>query len=339
MTANEPAFDFTHEREFIGYGMNSPDPQWPKGAKIAVSFVVNYYMGAEFSPEYGDPGSEWLFLDLPRVRPKEGGPRSDINESMYEYGGREGVPRILNLFKKYGLKYTWNISTQALEKAPYWARHIVASGAELSCASKRYIDYMNVDVDSEATHIAEAVDSLQKLSGDATLPHGWMVDRRSNVSIRLYAREHAKRGLPLLYSSDSCSDDLPYWTPSPLVADGQPDTGLLMLPFSYDTSDFRFNAYGNGWSSPKDYAEYLRDTFDVFYDEGLAGEAKMMTVVLHPHIIGRGGRLAYFEEFLQYVLSKPGVWIARRDEIAAHWAKQFPYHPTSAFCQTKQEPC
>lgn len=134
--------------------------------------------------------------------------------------------------RRYGLKYTWNINTQALEKAPYWAKHIVNSGAELSCASKRYIDYMSVDVETEATHIAEAFDSLQKISGDTTLPHGWMVDRRSNASIRLYAREHWRRGLPLLYSSDSCSDDLPYWTPSPLVADGHPDTGLLMVPFS-----------------------------------------------------------------------------------------------------------
>lgn len=100
MTASESSLDFIHDREFIGYGMNPPDPQWPHGAKIAVSFVVNYYMGAEMSPEYGDSGSEWLFLDLPRTRPEGGGPRSDINESIYEYGGREGVPRLLNLFKK-----------------------------------------------------------------------------------------------------------------------------------------------------------------------------------------------------------------------------------------------
>lgn len=81
---------------------------------------------------------------------------------------------------------------------------------------------------------------------------GWLCERRSNLSTKLYSLAHQERQLPLTYSSDSCQDDLPYWIPSPTKKGG-----LLMIPFSYDTSDLRFNMKGSGWASPKDWFEHL----------------------------------------------------------------------------------
>jgi len=160
------------------------------------------------------------------------------------------------------------------------------------------------------------------------------VDRRSNLSIKLYALANESRGLPLLYSSDSNSDDLPYWTPSPTGKGG-----LLMLPLSYDCSDFRFNAKGSGWASPKDYIAHLKDTFDCLYVEGQQGEGRMMTILLHPHIIGRAGRTAWLDTFLQYITSKPDVWITTREKIAEHWTTTFPYDEKKAFGQTPVPEC
>ena len=86
------------EREFIGYGLTPPDPKWPGGAKIAVNFLVNYWYGSELNPELGDHTHECLHLDLP---PGGTGPlRNDMNEAQYEYGGKEGLPRLLALFAK-----------------------------------------------------------------------------------------------------------------------------------------------------------------------------------------------------------------------------------------------
>ncbi|KAI5479962.1 hypothetical protein MNV49_002252 [Pseudohyphozyma bogoriensis] len=326
------------EREFIGYGMNPPNPQWPNNSKIAVSIICNYFLGAESTMANGDEGGEPLHCEIP-VRVSLKSRRTDMTESQYEFGGREGMTRLLKCFTKYNVPVTWNISTQALEKDAHWLKPMVDGGHELSCASKRFIDYMHVSPEEEEKHIKEAVDTLQSLTGDKTLPQGWFVDRCSNVTPRLYAREHAARGLPLLYSSDAASDDLPYWVPSPLKDEGKEDTGLLVVPHTHDTGDFKFNVAGAGWASPRDFFEHLKDTFDILYSEGEDGEPKMMTVIVHPHIIGRGGRFAYFEEFIKYITSKPDVWIARRDDIAKHWAKTFPYDPKTAFGQTPKTEC
>lgn len=176
-----------------------------------------------------------------------------------------------------------------------------------------------------------------------------MVERRSALSTKLYTLAHKSRGLPLEYSSDSLQDDLPYWVPSP-AKDGE---GLLMVPYTYDTTDLRFNMRGSGWASPKDWFIYMVsrftssiisrayeqcDTLDCLLEEGEEGEAKMMTVLLHPHICGRANRAYWLEEFIKYAQSK-GVWFARRLDIAQHWKKLYPYDAKKAFGQTPVAPC
>ncbi|WRT69067.1 uncharacterized protein IL334_006050 [Kwoniella shivajii] len=323
------------EREFVGYGFDQPDPQWPGDAKVCVSFVVQYNMGAELNILEGDSTFCADYLEIPaRVPPT--GIRNESNEMMYEYGAREGVPRLLSLFNRYQIPVTWNIFTRALEKAPYWVKPIVESGAELSLGGHRYRDNFYVDPEEEDKLINKSIDVLQDLTGDKELPKGWLVERRSNLSVKLYSMAHAERKLPVVYSSDSCADDVPYWVPSPTKEEGQ---GLLMVPYSYDCSDLRFKMKGSGWASPKDYFSHLKDTFDCLLEEGEAGEGKMMTILLHPHIIGRPNRIFWLEKFITYVKSKPEAWLARRVDIAEHWVKRFPYNPETAFGQTKVPDC
>jgi len=223
---------------------------------------------------------------------------------------------------------------------PYWVKPLVASPHELSCASKRYLDYLHVAPEEEETHIDEAIETLQRLTGDKTLPRGWNIDRPSNISRLLYARTHKSRGLPQPYTSDDISDELPFWVPSPLLVDGVKDDGLLVVPMTHDTSDRRFLDNGSGWASPKDFYEYLCDTFDLLYSEGDAGTPKLMTVQLHPHIVGHGGRLFWLEEFLKHVqASGSGAWVARRDEVAEHWSQRFPYSPETAMGRANAVSC
>jgi peptidoglycan/xylan/chitin deacetylase (PgdA/CDA1 family) len=170
---------------------------------------------------------------------------------------------VLRLFEKYKMPVTWNVYTRALAKSPYWVKPLLESGGEVSLGGHLYRNNMDVPPEEEDRLIGVAIDTLQELTGDKTLPHGeqhkgradpgWFSDRRSNLTVQLYAAEHAKRGLPLAYSSDSCSDDLPYWRPAP----GGREDGLLMVPFSYDCSDIRFNSNGSGFASPRDYVEHL----------------------------------------------------------------------------------
>jgi len=104
------------EREFVGYGMDMPDPQWPHGAKVCVSFIVQYYMGAVSTawligplsttnhlrqePSFlnGDNVTCTELMEIPKTRFSKG--RYESAEQMIEYGAREGVPRLLSIFKK-----------------------------------------------------------------------------------------------------------------------------------------------------------------------------------------------------------------------------------------------
>ncbi|WVW79353.1 hypothetical protein I302_101321 [Kwoniella bestiolae CBS 10118] len=177
------------EREFVGYGFDQPDPQWPGGGKICVSFVVQYYMGAELNVLEGDPTFCAEYVEIPAKAPPTG-IRNESNEMMYEYGAREGVPRLLEIFNKYKIPVTWNIFTRALEKAPYWVKPILDSAAELSCGGHRYRDNFYVDPAEEDRLIGKSIDILQDLTGDKTLPKGWLVERRSNLSTKLYSLTH-----------------------------------------------------------------------------------------------------------------------------------------------------
>ncbi len=97
----------------------------------------------------------------------------------------------------------------ALERAPYLGPMLVEQGFEIACHGNRWINFMNVSPAEEEKHMHQAIDRLQKYTGDTSIPRGWMIGRRSNASQRLYCRAAKERGLEFLYSSDSYGDDLP----------------------------------------------------------------------------------------------------------------------------------
>ncbi|GFZ42332.1 hypothetical protein JCM24511_00047 [Saitozyma sp. JCM 24511] len=319
--------EFVHERPLFGYELSPPNPQWPKDAKIAVTFVIEYTEGGESSVEYGEEASEALFNELNVDISRKA--RDDMGESEWEYGPRAGLPRLLKMFNKYGMSGTVNVVTSALEKAPYWAKVLGESGWELSCASSRWIDYMHIAPEIEDKHIREAIASLQQIRGDKSAPMGFCVGRRSNYSQRLYAQACKDLGVPLLYSSDSFADEIPFWLTSPL-ATPESDEGLLIVPSTLDTGDFRFNVPGQGWGTGADYLQYLKDTFTFMYEEGKDGMPRNMVITLHPRIVGHGSRAFYIEQFVKFLSEQPEVWVASRAQIAQHSRSNFPYEPAKA---------
>ena len=113
-----------------------------------------------------------------------------------------------------------------------------------------------------------------------------------------------------VYNADSYADDLPYW-------DHAYEKPQLMVPYTLDANDMRF-ATPQGFNSGEQFFQYLKDTFDVLYDEG-DRQPKMMSVGLHCRLAGRPGRAAAVAKFLDYLLSHQRVWVARRIDIANHW--------------------
>src|ERR1700744_5146623 len=105
-----------YPRDLLGYGRNPPHPRWPNGARIAVQFVLNYEEGAENSVLDGDPGSEIFLSEI--VNAQSFPMRHMSMESLYEYGSRAGVWRVLRAFERRGLPLTIFAVPTAIPRNP-----------------------------------------------------------------------------------------------------------------------------------------------------------------------------------------------------------------------------
>jgi putative urate catabolism protein len=301
--------DPPYPRDLIGYGRTPPDPAWPGGARIAVSFVLNYEEGGERSPLHGDATSEVYLHEVPGLTPRQGR-RDEQVESVYEYGSRAGFWRLLRLFDARGLKFTsWAVG-MAVARHPEAARAMHDSGHEVASHGWRWIDYQDMGLAEERRHMRLAIEAIESACG--ARPLGWYTGRLSANTRRLVAEDGG-----FLYDSDSYADDLPYWT----SIDGN---GHLVIPYSFDNNDMKFATF-QGFNTGEDFFRHLRDSFDLLYREGLEGAPKMMSIGLHCRLAGRPGRAAALERFLDHVQRHAGVWVCRRVDIARHWHQTHPF--------------
>jgi allantoinase len=299
-----------YPRDLIGYGALPPHPRWPQGARIAVQFVLNYEEGGEANILHGDQHAE-SYLHEVVGSPALPNSRNLQVESVYEYGSRAGVWRVLRLAQEFGIPLTIFAVAMALERHPALARELVGLGHEIASHGWRWIDYHGVDETTEREHIALAVEAIRSLTGSA--PLGWYTGRTSENTRRLVV-EHGG----FLYDADSYSDDLPYWE----TVGGKPH---LIVPYTLDTNDMRFVAV-QGFNSGEQFFNYLKDAFDVLYAEGESAP-KMLSVGLHCRLVGRPARLAALARFLDYAQGFERVWICRRIDIARHWIARHPWQP------------
>ncbi len=299
-----------YPRDLIGYGDNPPHPQWPGNARIAVSFVLNYEEGGERNVLHGDSESEAFLSEMVAAQPLQG-QRNMSMESLYEYGSRAGVWRVLKLFRQAGIPLTVFAVAMAAQRHPEAIRAMVADGHEICSHGYRWIDYQNVDEAQEREHLLEAIRILTDITGQR--PLGWYTGRTGPNTRRLVMEEGG-----FLYDSDAYDDDLPYWQPGSDARHGH-----LVIPYTLDTNDMRFTQV-QGFNKGDDFFDYLKDAFDVLYAEGVDAP-KMLSIGLHCRLIGRPGRLASLKRFIEYVQAHEQVWCARRVDIARHWQNVHPY--------------
>lgn len=310
-----------YPRDLIGYGARPPHADWPLGARIAVQFVLNYEEGAESCVLHGDPASEQFLSEI--IGAQAFPDRHLSMESVYEYGSRAGVWRLLREFERRGLPLTVFAVGMALERNPSAARAFVDLGHEIACHGYRWVHYQSVPESVEREHLRRSVEIVHDLTGRH--PEGWYTGRDSPNTRRLVAEEGG-----FLYDSDYYGDDLPFWM-TVRLADGSIRPHLV-VPYALDTNDMRF-ATPQGFNSGDQFFGYLRDAFDVLYAEG-ADRPKMLSIGLHCRLAGRPGRFAALQRFLDHVQRHDHVWIARRVDIARHWASRHPFDPEHATCPT-----
>jgi len=291
-------------RHLIGYANNPPNPKWPKSAKVALNFVINYEEGGEKCVLHGDDTSEYLSSDVGDAAPVEGGRNLNV-ESAYEYGSRVGFWRLYRLFNKKKLPCTVFAAGMALERNPTVCYELQKmENWDVASHGYKMIDYQDVDEEIEREHILRTIEIHRKLLGKR--PTGIYEGKPSLNTRRLIVEEGGFK-----YDSDSYADDLPYWS----MDHGECH---LIIPSSLTETDLKYTS-ANGWSIGDDFCKHLKETLRYLVEEGKYGSPKMMTVSLHCRL-ARPARVAALEQFMDYVKSYgKDVWVCTREQIADHW--------------------
>ncbi|CAK7245498.1 MAG: hypothetical protein STHCBS139747_007082 [Sporothrix thermara] len=320
-------------RDFEGFGEDGFNPQWPNGAQIAVSFVLNYEEGGERNVLDGDPVSEpYLWEKGASGGGREG--RHINGEQDFEYGSRVASWRILRLFKEFGWNFTTYAVAYALKRNPSYAKALVREGHEIACHGLRWLDIWDYSLDEDKAYIAENIRVLREVTGE--MPVGAYFGRGTPNTRALFPEVWRQMGGEFLWSSECYNDDVPYWLDLPWEAalPAEQRQGMLLIPYNYDCNDGKFHmSPGFGSSVAETYEQYLKNTFDCLYREG----GKMMNIPMHTRIIGKPGRSEALRNFMKYIADKPGVWVTTRRDIAKHMRDKFPYKPDGAWQEGKKE--
>jgi peptidoglycan/xylan/chitin deacetylase (PgdA/CDA1 family) len=293
-------------RDLVGYGRDLPAGEWADGVRLAVNLVVNYEEGSEMSLAAGDPDqetiTEWGSYPF-------GPERNLAMESMYEYGSRVGIWRILGQLDRFEADATFFACAVAVAANPELAAVIAASRHDVVCHGYRWEEVFRLSEDEERQHMQMAVASLTASVGRR--PLGWYCRYGPSVRTRRLVVEEGG----FLFDCDAYNDDIPYYV---TVA----DRPHLVVPYSPDTNDFRFWQQ-SGPATGAQFFEYLRDAFDVLYQESRQ-HPKLMSVGLHPRIIGRPGRIGSLTRFLEYVQGRAGAAFLTRTDLARWWLQHHP---------------
>ena len=307
-----------YPRDLRGHGRHPPHARWPGQARVAVQFVLNFEEGGENSVLHGDAGSEQFLSEM--SNPPAIAARHLSMESIYEYGARAGVWRILREFEHRKLPLTVFGVAMALERCPEVAAALVELGHEIACHGWRWISYQAVDEETERDHMGRAMQIIEQLTGERAL--GWYTGRDSPSTRRLVADYGGFE-----YDSDYYGDDLPFW-----LQVRRTDGALaphLVVPYTLDANDMRF-ALPQGFAQGDDFFTYLRDGFDVLYAEGTE-RPSMMSIGMHCRLLGRPGRMRALQRFLDHIEKHDRVWVTRRIDIARHWRRAQPFDAETAF--------
>ena len=298
-----------YPRNMTGYGSGSTHPQWPNKARIALQFVLNYEEGGENCVLHGDKASEAFLSEIVGAKPYDG-VRHMSMESLYEYGSRVGVWRVLDLFREFEIPITVFAVAMAIVRNQELVDYLFDERYAICAHGLRWIDYQFIDEKTEREHMKNCI-ALLKTFFYGKRPLGWYTGRNSPNTRRLVIEEGG-----FLYDSDSYDDDLPYW-----VEGKSEKEKHLVIPYTLDVNDMRF-ATPQGFNSGDQFFNYLKDSFDALYLEGKT-HPKMMSIGMHARILGRPGRIMAMRKFLEYVRTFNDVWFCTRKQIADHWYENF----------------
>jgi len=266
---------------------------WPNGAQLAVTVSMQFEAGGQPISGASGPITEPILPGFP-----------DLGQNtFYEYGINEGVPRILDLMDKYDIKMTSFMIGDAVRRHPDAAAEIVRRGHEAGAHGRRWEREYQLPRPQERDWIADSVEIIEKVTGFR--PKGY-----NNYWIRPGVNTlEILQELGFTYHIDDLSADEPFLQ----TINGMP---FATVPYSVhlnDIASFDFPGF-----SPADYEQQLVDEFDQLHEEG-QHRRRLMVIGLHERLSGHASRVRVLDRVLSRLRDRPNVWWARKDEIA-QWA-------------------
>jgi peptidoglycan/xylan/chitin deacetylase (PgdA/CDA1 family) len=238
---------------------------WPNGARLAVSISLMFEGGGQ--PISGAGG---VIPD-----PIEKGVPDLPTNAFFAFGYYEGIPRLLDLMDKHGIKLSSFMIGKAVDNAPDLAQEIVRRGHEAAAHGRIWENSYQLVRAEEKRFIADGAETIERVTGHK--PIGWNAYWMRNS---IYILE-TLQDLGFLYHIDEPSHDEPFIIP----VRGR---DFVTVPYTLHMNDIVSFPF-NGWD-PGAYEQALRDEFDQLYEEG-AHRRRMMVISLHDRISGHAARV------------------------------------------------
>jgi peptidoglycan/xylan/chitin deacetylase (PgdA/CDA1 family) len=281
-----------------------PEPiEWPNGARVAVTLTValEYWEGPYVETGYHDGPP----VAVPDELLKQGY-KDMATLSWQEYGGRRGMPRLLEIVNRYGVPVTTVVSGLAVERYPSIIKEYHASGHEI-CSHSWAQDLRTwmLDEEGERDNIKRCTDIIQQVTGEP--PVGWISPsaQASPLTTKLLYEAGYR------WHGDYSDDDIPYFVEA---GDGR----LVAIPYQYDLNDLK--VYVKGMNHAGVYVEWFKQKFDTMYREGERSPG-MVNGTVHAALYGRPFGSWAVEEVIRYARGFSDVWFASRKDIA-DWFEQ-----------------
>ena len=264
---------------------------WPDGIRLVISISMQFEAGGE--PASGAPSP----LDGFQLKP---GFDDYPTTTWYQYGVREGIPRLLDLFSTLKVKTTSHMVGVAVEKAPALAREIVERGHEAAAHGQSWTPQYDLNEAAERKFIADNVEVIKRVTGATPKGYNCQAMRGTTRTLALLQEQG------FTYHIDDVSLDEPFIIP----VRGK---DFVIVPYTINLNDIvqfeRYNFDTHG------FEQQLYDEFDQLYEEA-ATRRRMMSISLHDRIAGRPARVRSLRRFIEYAQKKKGVVFMRKDEIA-----------------------
>lgn len=269
-------------------------PFWPDGIRLVISISMQFEAGGQ--PPKGTD-SPFPSVDFPPHVPSD-----PATNTWFAYGYREGIPRLLDLWDRHGVKVTSHMIGEAARRHPELAREIVARGHEASAHGPRWSSQYAMGRDEERRFLVAARDLVEEATGQRPLGYNCNWLRRGPNTLALLQE------LGFLYHIDDVSRDEPFIE----QVEGR---DFVVVPYTLRNNDIVL-AEGRHYS-PAAFVEQLEMEFDALYEEA-GRRRRMMSVSAHDRISGTPQMVQAWDAFLRYAKGHPGVAFLRKDEIARY---------------------